>query len=73
MIKADYPSRSALEDALAEAARRPREPFNLKVTGGDTLPFFIQHTAGNIISGKMKEAPHALVTVDIATLDVTVT
>lgn len=73
MIKAAYENRAALEAALTQGIAKPREPIALDLEDGEQLKFIVQHTAGNIVSGKMTDAPHALITIDLDTQEVTIT
>lgn len=73
MITAAYENRAALEAALAEGIAQPREPVSLDLEGGEQIKFFVQHTAGNVVSGKMADAPYALITIDLDTQEVTMT
>ena len=73
MFKAQYENRQALEEVLDAAVRRPREPIPLKLTTGEILQIRLKGKDGNIISGTTVAAPHALVTIDLDTLEVTLT
>jgi hypothetical protein len=73
MIKAQYTDRKALEAELVAAMKEPRKAFPLKLSEDETIEFYPQLLTGNTISGKTADVIGALVTIDLDTLEVTLT